>query len=100
MAEVRKHGQGRGGQIAAAIERAMAQGVRPSGAGAPPKPGDPETPAPRNTQNLVTATSFLGNDPFLVFPKTPEPTDSATPENGTGAGQDQDDEPDPHPARD
>lgn len=71
MAEVRKHGKGGGGQIAAAIERAMAQGVRPSGAGAPPEACQ-QSGTPRNTQNMVTATSFLGNDPFLVQPARPK----------------------------
>ncbi|NNG19712.1 hypothetical protein HJ590_09000 [Naumannella sp. ID2617S] len=74
MAEVRKHGQGGGGHIAAAIERAMASGVRPSGAGAPPEAGQGQ-PSAKSTQHLVTASSFLTSDPFLVRPKpaAPEP---------------------------
>ncbi|OYN96385.1 hypothetical protein B0O41_0404 [Propionibacteriaceae bacterium ES.041] len=93
MAEVRKHGKGGGGQIAAAIERAMAQGVRPSGAGAPPEPGQQSEP-PRNTQNLVTATSFLGNDPFLVT--APKPVQPVEPEGETAEAA-PDEDPDDHP---
>ena len=61
MAEIRKFTQGKGGEIAQALARAMGEGVRPA------TPGDggrtvPKTKAPASGP---TATSGVIWDPFL-----------------------------------
>ncbi|OYO24975.1 hypothetical protein CGZ93_00420 [Enemella dayhoffiae] len=89
MAEVRKHGQGGGGHIAAAIERAMASGVRPSGTGAPPEAGQGQ-PSAKSTQHLVTASSFLTSDPFLIRPKPAGPAASEAAADDVPADDDAD----------
>ena len=65
MAEIRKFTQGRGGEIAQALAKAMGEGVRPA------TPGDGGTPTPRATAPASapasgpTVTSGVIWDPFL-----------------------------------
>ncbi|MDO5682588.1 MAG: hypothetical protein Q4G46_07155 [Propionibacteriaceae bacterium] len=69
MAEVRKVTPGRGGLIAAAVEKAMGESVRPITPGGSPNPGSTANPAdkPGVADSPITASSFLVNDAFLVF---------------------------------
>lgn len=61
MAEIRKFTQGRGGEIAQALAKAMGEGVRPA------TPGDGGTPTTRTTAPASgpTVTSGVIWDPFL-----------------------------------
>lgn len=60
MAEIRKFTQGKGGEIAQALARAMGEGVRPA------TPGDGGRPAPKKAAaSGPTVTSGVIWDPFL-----------------------------------
>lgn len=81
MAEIRKFTQGKGGDIAQALARAMGESVRPAtpGAGGPPRPKS------RSAATGPTATSGVIWDPFL---KT-TPAKAAKQREGTDEGPDE-----------
>lgn len=66
MAEVRKVTPGRGGIIAAAVEKALGESVRPITPGGSPDPSAAPIPVPNAATTPITASSFLLNDPFLI----------------------------------
>ncbi|WP_432560085.1 hypothetical protein [Granulicoccus sp. GXG6511] len=72
MAEVRKVTPGRGGLIAAAVEKAMGESVRPITPGGSPDPSKKGIPVPSAVETPITASSFLLNDAYVVFTDAPE----------------------------
>ena len=81
MAEIRKFTQGKGGDIAQALARAMGESVRP----ATPGDGGPPRPKSKSAVTGPTATSGVIWDPFL---KT-TPAKAVKPLEGADEGPDE-----------
>lgn len=76
MAEVRKVTPGRGGFIAAAVEKAIGESVRPVTPGGRPDPSRPTPiPVPSAVETPLTVGSFLVSEEFVVYAHTPEDTE-------------------------
>lgn len=73
MAEVRKVSPGRGGLIAAAVEKAIGESVRPITPGGSPDPSRPTpVPVPSAVETPLTVSSFLISEEFVVYADTPD----------------------------
>lgn len=79
MAEVRKVSPGRGGPIAAAVEKAIGESVRPITPGGSPDPSRPAPiPVPSAAETPLTASSFLLSEDFVVYAETAEDSEGET----------------------
>lgn len=76
MAEVRKITPGRGGHIAAAVEKALGESARRATPGASPDPTkSAPIPIPSAADTPITVGSFLLSEDFVVYADTPADDD-------------------------